>query len=93
MNRSKLTEDEIAKKLRNLGGWSVKDKWLKRKYEFKNFAKSLEFVNQVGEIAEEADHHPDITFGWGYVNIELTTHDTGGLTERDFDVASKIEVL
>lgn len=93
MNRSKLTEDEIAKKLRNLGGWSVKDKWLKRKYEFKNFAKSLEFVNQVGEIAEEANHHPDITFGWGYVNIELTTHDTGGLTERDFDVASKIEVL
>ncbi|NNE66630.1 MAG: 4a-hydroxytetrahydrobiopterin dehydratase [Pyrinomonadaceae bacterium] len=91
MNRRKLSEEEIAEKLKDLDGWTVKGKELTKRYEFENFAGSLEFVNKVGEIAEEHDHHPDITFGWGYAEIALTTHDTGGLTEFDFAVASAID--
>ena len=91
MNRKKLSDDEIAVSLVDLDGWNVEGKELKKRFEFKNFAASLEFVNKVGVIAEERDHHPDITFGWGYAEIALTTHDTGGLTEFDFAVASAIE--
>jgi 4a-hydroxytetrahydrobiopterin dehydratase len=64
---------------------------LTKRYEFANFAAALEFVNRVGEIAERHDHHPDITFGWGYVEIALTTHDRGGLTAFDFAVAKEID--
>ncbi len=93
MSRVKLSEEEIKNSLKELDGWKVEGKFLRKKFKFENFAESLEFVNKIGEIAEEADHHPDITFGWGYANIELTTHDTGGLTHNDFDVAEKIENL
>ncbi len=93
MSRIKLSEEEIKNSLKELDGWKVEGKFLRKKFKFENFAESLEFVNKIGEIAEEADHHPDITFGWGYAEIELTTHDTGGLTHNDFDVAEKIENL
>ena len=91
MTRRKLTDEEITASLGELEGWAVDGKHLKKHYDFENFAKSLEFVNRVGVIAEELDHHPDITFGWGYADIELTTHDTGGLTHNDFDVAGRID--
>ncbi len=91
MSRRKLSDDEIKEGLSKLNGWKVDGKFLKREFKFKDFAESLEFVNKVGEIAERADHHPDFHFGWGYVNIELTTHDTGGLTHNDFDVACEID--
>jgi 4a-hydroxytetrahydrobiopterin dehydratase len=66
---------------------------LSRRYEFANFAEALAFVNRVGEIAEAADHHPDITFGWGYAEISTTTHDRNGITDVDFALASKIDAL
>ena len=91
MSRRKLSEEEITAKLSELEGWKVEEKWLRKSFKFENFAASLAFVNKVGEIAEDADHHPDITFGWGYANIELTTHDTGGLTQLDFEVAARID--
>ena len=61
------------------------------KFEFNNFAQSLEFVNKVGEIAEDANHHPDIEFGWGYANITFTSHDIGGLSERDLKCATAVD--
>ncbi len=91
MSRRKLSVEEIEESLAKLEGWKIEKDWLKKRFEFLNFAESLAFVNQIGEIAEKADHHPDITFGWGYANIELTTHDVGGLTHNDFDVAGEIE--
>ncbi|REJ76333.1 MAG: 4a-hydroxytetrahydrobiopterin dehydratase [Acidobacteria bacterium] len=91
MSRRKLSDEEIAVGLSKLEGWKVDGEWLKKRFDFRNFALSLDFVNKVGEFAEEADHHPDIKFGWGYVEIELTTHDTGGLTQNDFDLAGKIQ--
>ncbi|MEZ5345571.1 MAG: 4a-hydroxytetrahydrobiopterin dehydratase [Pyrinomonadaceae bacterium] len=91
MSRRKLSKEEVADALLKLSGWKVEEEWLKKRFEYRNFAESLEFVNKIGEIAEEADHHPDIKFGWGYAEIELTTHDVGGLTRNDFDLAEKIE--
>jgi len=89
--RRLLGAEEIENSLNELNGWRVEDKFLRRHFDFKNFAEALEFINKVGAIAERADHHPDITFGWGYADIELTTHDTGGLTHNDFDVAGEID--
>lgn len=91
MERKKLEPDEIEKRLASLEGWTAEDGKLKKRLEFKNFAESLKFVNWVGEIAEAADHHPDIRFGWGFAELEITTHDRGGITNFDFDLARKID--
>jgi 4a-hydroxytetrahydrobiopterin dehydratase len=93
MERKKLASDEILNKLADLEDWHAANDILSRRFEFENFAQALEFVNLVGAIAERRDHHPDITFGWGYAEINLTTHDRGGLTQIDFEVAKSIESL
>src|SRR3990167_999203 len=64
---------------------------ISKKYKFKNFKEALVFVNKVGDIAEAEGHHPDISFGWGKVAVELSTHAIGGLSENDFIVASKVD--
>lgn len=93
MERRKLSPDEVLKKLDSLEGWSADDDRLVRRYKFENFAESLAFVNKVGALAESADHHPDITFGWGYAEVATTTHDRGGVTDVDFELARKIGAL
>lgn len=93
MERKKLTDDEIQAQLADLPGWKSEDGHLKRRITFKNFAESLAFVNKVGEIAEAADHHPDITFGWGYAEIATMTHDRSGVTDVDFALAKKINTI
>lgn len=91
MARTKLSAEEIEKSLAGLNGWSVSGVILKKRFEFENFATALEFVNKAGEFAEKLDHHPDIHLGWGYAEFEITTHDTGGLTHNDFDLALMID--
>lgn len=91
MARKKLSAEEIENALAGLDGWTVESVNLKKRFEFGNFAESLAFVNRVGAIAETADHHPDICFGWGFAEFSITTHDTGGLTHNDFDLAKEIE--
>jgi 4a-hydroxytetrahydrobiopterin dehydratase len=93
MERKLLTADEIAVGLSKNTGWAVDGKLLRRRFEFADFAASLSFVNRVGEIAEELDHHPDITFGWGYADIATTTHDRGGITALDLTLAARINQL
>lgn len=66
---------------------------LSRRFAFKDFAKALAFVNAVGKLAEEEWHHPDIAFGWGRVEITVATHAVRGLTENDFILAAKIDLL
>lgn len=93
MARKKLSDTEIENSLAGLNDWKTENNNLKKRFEFKNFAESLDFVNRVGAIAEQRDHHPDISFGWGYAEFSITTHDTGGLTKNDFDLAAAIENL
>jgi 4a-hydroxytetrahydrobiopterin dehydratase len=93
MERGKLSDEEVAESLEKLDSWEYEDTFLLKEYEFENFAQALEFVNKVGALAEEADHHPDISFGWGYAEIALTTHDVEGVTEHDFALAEKIDNL
>lgn len=97
MERRKLTTAEIEENLKGLlkglNDWTVAEDKLARKFTFKNFAESLDFVNKISVIAEEKDHHPDILFGWGYAEIFITTHDAGGITAKDFDLAKAIEAF
>ena len=93
MDRVKLTAAEMKERLVLLNGWQVKDDRLTRRFEFKDFGESLDFVNKVGAVAEAADHHPDITFGWGYAEIAFTTHDRGGITDVDFALSEKIDKI
>lgn len=79
---------------REIPGWRVQDKELVREYQYKDFAAALAFVNQVGALAEAANHHPDITiYSWNHVRLTLSTHSTGGLTANDFAMAEKINGL
>ncbi len=93
MERKILDSCELADAVKALDGWSAEAKILKKRFTFANFAESLEFVNRVGALAEAADHHPDITFGWGYAELALKTHDRGGITDVDIALAGKIDKL
>jgi 4a-hydroxytetrahydrobiopterin dehydratase len=89
---------EIHKYLKKVDGWSVESNkennfFLIKKFKFKNFIKSQNFINKVGEVSESEGHHPDICFGWGYAEIKIFTHAIKGLTESDFILASKIDKL
>ena len=67
--------------------------YLIKSFKFKNFEKSQYFVNQVGNIAEFENHHPDISFGWGYCKVKIFTHAIKGLAESDFILAAKIDKI
>tara|TARA_Y200000002_G_scaffold354195_1_gene334257 strand:- start:3185 stop:3529 length:345 start_codon:yes stop_codon:yes gene_type:complete len=87
---------EIHKYQKKVDGWDlVKDKkniyFLEKKFTFNNFLESQDFVNRVGKISEEEGHHPDISFGWGYAKVVITTHAIEGLSENDFILAAKID--
>ena len=84
--------------LKKINGWNVernKDSsyFLIKKYSFKNFKDSQDFVNKVSDIAEQENHHPDIFFGWGYCKVKIFTHAIKGLAESDFILAAKIDNL
>ena len=67
--------------------------FLSKKFKFENYIKSQNFVNEVGKISEDEGHHPDISFGWGYAEIKITTHAIKGLSENDFILAAKIDKI
>ncbi|HRJ87974.1 MAG: 4a-hydroxytetrahydrobiopterin dehydratase [Blastocatellia bacterium] len=93
MERRKLEAEEIGKWLAERPAWGVQHGKLFRRFEFPDFSSSLDFVNKAGKIADAADHHPDIRLGWGYAEFEITTHDRGGITPLDFDLAAKIDAI
>jgi 4a-hydroxytetrahydrobiopterin dehydratase len=90
-----LKGEVLAKLLAQLGGgWRVVDEHhLEKEYGFKNFRGALAFTNQVGELAEAQDHHPDIHLSWGKVKVVIWTHKIDGLTESDFVFAAKADGL
>ncbi len=90
--------NEIHKYLKKVDGWDVKDDndknyYLIKDFKFVNFIESQNFINKVGELAEQEGHHPDISFGWGYCKIKIFTHAIKGLAESDFILAAKIDRL
>lgn len=93
MERKKLSAEEIETRLPELEDWRAANEKLARRFEFADFAASLDFVVRVGAIAERLDHHPDILFGWGYAEFFITTHDASGITARDFQLAKEINEL
>ena len=74
-------------------GWSIQEDHLMREFEFEDFARAKAFVDKISEICEAKNHHPDLHFGWGYVVVELTTHDQGKVTMLDVDVAQAINAI
>lgn len=91
---AKLSNDEITAALNKLNGWKYEDNSISKEYELKDFTAALGFVMQAGVLAEKADHHPDILiYSWNKVQITLTTHDEGGVTEKDVSLAGKINEL
>ena len=88
MNR--LTDSEISDRLRSLEGWEVRDSRLVKSFKFKDFMSAVHFVDEIAPLAEAEGHHPDLQVGWGNVVVELTSHDAGGLTEKDFEVAARL---
>ena len=89
---------EIHKYQKKVDGWDVKEKkdniyFLEKNFVFKNFVNSQNFINKIGEISEKENHHPDISFGWGYAKIAITTHAIEGLSENDFILAAKIDQI
>ena len=89
-----LKGEDLQKLQSELQNWSVVDEHhLSRAYKFGDFREEIEFVNRVGELAEEQGHHPDICFGWGRVEVTIWTHKIDGLTESDFILAAKIDRL
>ena len=90
---AKLTEEDIARRLAEVPAWARAGDAIERAWKFKDFKEAFQFLTQVAELAEDADHHPDIWNSWNRVRLTLTTHDTGGLTNRDFNLAKKIDAL
>ena len=87
---------EIHKYQKKVDGWEIikNEKniyFLEKNFLFKDFVESQKFVIEIGKISEEEGHHPDISFGWGYAKINITTHAIQGLSENDFILAAKID--
>lgn len=88
-----LSESEIQYRLSSVPGWRREEKTIVREFGFEDFLGAIGFVNQIAKEAESACHHPDIDVRWNKVRLSLTTHDQGGLTAKDFDLAGAFDVL
>ena len=89
----RLSRRRIKLEVAKLGNWSLTGDLISRRFRFADFAEAIRFVNRVAKAAESANHHPDITIKYDKVRLALTTHDEGGLTMRDFNMASRINKL
>jgi 4a-hydroxytetrahydrobiopterin dehydratase len=91
---SVLNKDEVNARLNKVKSWKLIDNKISKEFELKDFKSALNFVNQVGAEAESMDHHPDILMhSWNKVKISVNTHSEGGVTEKDFKLAEKIEAI
>jgi 4a-hydroxytetrahydrobiopterin dehydratase len=88
-----LEKNELQSSLKKCPEWEVEKNSITRAFEFEEFMDGIDFVNNVGEIAEEAQHHPDISIKHTKVSLKLTTHDVGGVTDLDIELAQRIDTL
>lgn len=88
---AKLAPADIESRLKALPGWEYKDNEISKLYRFKQFMDGIGFLNKVAAMAEAADHHPDVKINYTRITFSCSTHDQGGVTEKDFKLASQIE--
>ena len=88
-----IPEDELEQWMKKIPEWDLEDDCICRSFEFDSYMEGIDFVNGIAELAEEANHHPDLEVSYGMVDITLTTHELKGLTEQDFLLAQKIDQL
>jgi 4a-hydroxytetrahydrobiopterin dehydratase len=88
-----LSDDEIEGRLGDRPGWKRDGDSIKRQFKFDDFQGSVDFLNRITPVAEEMSHHPDVCISWNTVDITLSTHSEGGLTENDFELAQQIDSL
>lgn len=86
-----LSDQDVQARLGGLEGWERDGDAIVRQFEFKDFVGSVDFVNRITPLAEAMNHHPDLAISWNKVTVMLSTHSEGGLTENDFELASKID--
>lgn len=90
---AKMSSDQITAALERLPGWSRAGDTLTKTFTFETFPESISFVDRVAPVAEELSHHPDITINYSRVTMTLSTHDEGGVTQKDVALASRIDAL
>jgi 4a-hydroxytetrahydrobiopterin dehydratase len=88
---AKLSPQQISDQLPQLPGWEYADNSIRKLYRFKGFMQGIRFIDRVAEMAEAADHHPDIFVSYTRVTFTCSTHDAGGVTAKDFALATQIE--
>jgi 4a-hydroxytetrahydrobiopterin dehydratase len=88
-----LTHDQVVEKLAGLPLWQLSAPNIERTVTFADFPAAIAFVNRIAAAAEQANHHPDIDIRWNKVRLALSSHDAGGLTDRDFSLAAEIDSL
>lgn len=87
----KLGQPQIRERLKTLKGWSYKDGFIVKSFEFKTFMDGIRFVDDLAVLAERLEHHPDIHIRWTSITLMIQTHDEGGVTPKDFQLATEIE--
>jgi 4a-hydroxytetrahydrobiopterin dehydratase len=92
---AKLTQEQIAIRIGGLKGWRYndRDRTIFKTFTFPSFVEAIAFVNRVAELAENADHHPDMDIRYKNISLYLSTHDEGGITGKDFSLAQRIETI
>lgn len=86
-----LLEEEIKERLNTLHGWTFANSEITKTFVLTSFHRAIGFVVQIGMLADAADHHPDLSIKYNQVTVTLSTHSAGAVTEKDFDLAEKIE--
>ena len=92
-NTAPLTQSEIDRQIKTVPQWQQEGQTITRTFEFKNFVEAIAFVDRLVEPAEAAGHHPDLAISYNKVTVSLTSHDAGGLTAKDFELAQTISQI
>ncbi|GHH97243.1 4a-hydroxytetrahydrobiopterin dehydratase [Neobacillus kokaensis] len=89
----RLTDDEITESVAGIDGWNLDEKFIVKRYLFREFLKGIAFVNEIAQLSEEQQHHPFISIDYKLVTLRITSWSAGGLTDLDFDLAKKYDEI
>lgn len=89
----KLNDDQVAAQLENFPEWAELNGQIQRTFQFEDFDHSISFVNRISEYAEQVQHHPDILIRYDKVTLTISTHDAGGITHKDFELARTVDAM